>query len=422
MSIVRAFRRMSSRAAAAGVCLVACCATMPVGAEPPADLQLVEVMSGLNGPVAVRHAGDGSGRLFVVEQPGLIKIWDGSQLLGTPFLDIQAIVDDAGNEQGLLGLAFDPDYVSSGSFYVNYTYDPGSGLDRTRVARYSVSAGDPNVADPASEEVIIEIEQDYSNHNGGDIHFGPDGYLYIGMGDGGSGEDPLDRAQSLNQLLGKMLRIDVSGEKVSPNGVITTCGLVGNYAIPPDNPFVSDGNSCGEIWSYGLRNPWRFSFDRTNGDMFIGDVGQYFVEEVNWQPASSMGGENYGWSCMEGDVLRNYNPCDGTPLTAPIATYTHAGGNCSVTGGYVYRGHGVGGLGGTYVFADYCSGRIWFVNNDGGWSAVEWGDTPFGISSFGEDEGGELYVADLFGGKVFRFESESTIFVDDFESGDTVAW
>ncbi len=397
-----------------------------VVAVPPSDLVLTPVMAGFSSPVAVRHAGDGKDRLFIVEQPGQIWIWDGTQVLATPFLDITVAVDNGGNEQGLLGLDFHPDFATQDPkyFYVNYTYDPGAGLDRTRISRFTVSAGDDDIADPMSEVVLLEIEQDFSNHNGGDIHFGPDGYLYIGMGDGGSGGDPNDRAQDLTSLLGKMLRIDVDGATEGGEGVITGCGLVGNYGIPVDNPYVGDGNACDEIWAYGLRNPWRFSFDRLRGDLIIGDVGQQTVEEIDFQPAPSAGGENYGWSCMEGNNMPNYNSCDGNPLTAPILSYTHSpDGNCSVTGGYVYRGGQVCGMGGTYFYGDYCSGRIWYATRGAGgtWTEGLWDNTSILITSFGEDEDGELYVIDR-SGSISRFESPSSVFCDGFESGDVFAW
>ncbi len=401
-----------------GLFLVFLSLSGPVGAVPPGDLALVEVISGLNLPVAIRHAGDGSGRLFIIEQAGVIRVFDGSGLLPAPFLNISSIVDDGGNEQGLLGLAFHPNYASNGYFYVNYTYDPGAGLDRTRIARYSVSAGDPDVAD-TTETVLMEIEQDYSNHNGGDIHFGPDGYLYIGMGDGGSGGDPNDRAQDRQELLGKMLRIDVDG--AARRGVITSCGLEANYSIPADNPFVADGNSCDEIWAYGMRNPWRFSFDRQSGDLLIGDVGQELWEEIDFQPAVSSGGENYGWRCYEGTHEYNTSGCSG-PFVDPILEYSHSGGRCSVTGGYVYRGHGISGFDGTYIFGEYCTGEIWFATSGGGWSSILWADTDLFVSTFGEDEDGEIYLANLYGGNVFRFESASTIFIDGFESGDLSGW
>jgi glucose/arabinose dehydrogenase len=365
--------------------MAAACA---LAVEPPADLSLELVAGGFSRPVAVRHAGDGTGRLFVVEQQGRIRIMDGGV-----FLDIASLVESSSNEQGLLGLAFHPDYANNGFFYVNYTHDPaGSGPDVTRVSRFEVSAVDPNSADSSRETIILEFEQPASNHNGGDLHFGPDGYLYIATGDGGGSRDQFQNAQDLGSLLGKLLRIDVDGG--SP------------YAIPPDNPFVGDGDALDEIWAYGLRNPWRFSFDRLTGDLFIGDVGQSAVEEIDFQPASSAGGENYGWSCMEGDEAPGFNPCDGSPLTAPILVYNHGLG-CSVTGGYRYRG-GIAALRGSYVYGDFCTGRIWFASESGGtWSAEEWANTDISISSFGEDEDGELYVVDLGRGELHRFVGPS---------------
>ena len=386
---------------------------LPLAAGLPPDVELEVVTSSLVSPVAVRHAGDGSGRLFIVEQRGVIRIYDRTDGLST-FLDIQTLVDDGGNEQGLLGLAFHPDYATNGFFYVNYTRDPGAALDRTVIERYSVSA-DPDVADPDSGLVILEIEQDFSNHNGGDIHFGPDAYLYIGMGDGGSGGDPNNRAQDLGQLLGKMLRIDVDGGALEGGGEL--CGLVTNYAVPPDNPFVGSAG-CDEIWAYGLRNPWRFSFDRMTGDMLIGDVGQNAWEEIDFQPAASTRGENYGWDCFEGaHVFPGGSTCDG-PVVDPILEYSHSLG-CSVTGGYRYRGS-ISSFFGTYVFGDFCSGRVWFATEDGGnWTAVEWSESIFSLTSFGEGEDGELYAVER-GGTLYRFESP--IFADGFESGDTSVW
>jgi hypothetical protein len=373
----------------------------------PPDLSLELFADGFTRPIAVRHAGDGSGRLFVVEQAGRILIIDGGSVLGTPFLDLTSLVDSSGNEQGLLGLTFHPDFENNGFFYVNYTYDPGAGPDRTRIARYQVPVTNPNQADVLSAFEVLDFEQNGSNHNGGDIHFGPDGYLYIAVGDGGGARDPDALSQDLGSLHGSILRIDV--DSGSP------------YTIPTGNPFSATPGAQPEIWSYGLRNPWRFSFDRLNGDIFIGDVGQGSREEVNRQPVSSDGGENYGWSCMEGDLAVNYNPCDLRPLTPPILVYSH-NPECSVTGGYRYRGN-IGGLHGRYVFGDYCSGRIWFaVPGGGGWSAIEWADTVFAISTFGEDENGELYLAHLPGGEVYRFESPSAIFTDYFESGDVTEW
>jgi len=395
-------------------------------AQPPADLMLENVTSGLSSPVAMRHAGDGSGRLFVVEQGGRIMIYDlgSDMLLSTPFLDLTSEVDVTGGEQGLLGLAFHPDFATNGFFYVNYTYDPGPGLDRTRIERYTVDAGDPDLADTSTAFTVLEIAQDFSNHNGGDIHFGPDGYLYVGMGDGGSGEDPNNRAQSLDSLLGKILRIDV--DAAAPPGPNDLCGLVTNYGIPAGNPHAGGSGDCDEIWALGVRNPWRFSFDRLVGDLFFGDVGQGPLdprEEVSFQPASSSGGENYGWSCAEGDLMPNYNPCLPGPLTPPILVYGHGDGNCSITGGYRYRGSTIGGLAGLYVYGDFCSGRVYFAEETGPgvWSSSEWDDLPGNVSAFGEDADGELYVVFL-GGQIQRFESPSAIFTDGFESGDTSIW
>ena len=386
-----------------GASVLLSCAIPVHASDPPGDLVLQQVDVGYIDPVVVTGAGDGSGRLFVVEQQGQILIVGGGA-----FLDISSLVDSSGNEQGLLGLAFHPDFESNGFFFVNYTHDPvGSGPDVTRVSRFEVSAGDPDIADPSSETIILEIEQPAWNHNGGDLHFGPDGYLYIATGDGGGGRDQFQNAQNLGSLLGKLLRIDVDG--------------AGPYEIPPDNPFVGQGNALDEIWAYGLRNPWRFSFDRFTGDLFIGDVGQTQVEEIDLQRASSAGGENYGWNCMEGDVTVNFNPCDGTPLTAPILVYNHDLG-CSVTGGYLYRGD-IGGLNGRYVFGDFCTGVIWFASaNAGMWSAEVFLDTTIKISSFGEDDHGELFVLDHNGGVVYRFVSPSLVFADGFESADDNEW
>jgi len=379
------------------------CVIFAEGSDPPADLVLQQVAQGYSDPVVVTGARDGSGRLFVVEQQGRISVVGGGV-----FLDISSLVDSTGNEQGLLGLVFHPGYENNGYFYVNYTHNPPEpDPDVTRVSRFEVSVGDPNSADSSSETIVLEFEQPALNHNGGDLHFGPDGYLYIATGDGGGVEDPNDNGQSLDTLLGKLLRIDVdTGDP---------------FGIPQDNPFVGNGDALDEIWAYGLRNLWRFSFDRLNGDLFIGDVGQKMREEIDFQPASSAGGENYGWSCMEGDLTQNFNLCDGTPLTAPILVYGHKP-ECSVTGGFLYRGN-IGGLHGRYVFADYCSGVIWFASESAGvWSTEVFLDTTMSISSFGEDDDGELYVLDHDGGAVYRFFSPSSIFTDGLESADVSEW
>lgn len=390
-----------------------------VEAAVPQGITLEFQVGGFSSPVAVRHAGDGSGRLFIVERAGRIMVWDPAS--GDPpsvFLDIRSRVDDTLSEQGLLGLAFHPNYVGNRRFYVNYTRDPGAGLDRTRIERYTATAADPDVADPSSAVTVLELEQDDWNHNGGDLHFGSDGYLYIGMGDGGNNPDQLNRGQDLGVLLGKMLRIDVDGAIQADD---QPCGLVTNYAIPDDNPFQGDDGACDEIWAFGLRNPWRFSFDRQTGDLLIGDVGEGSREEIDFQPAGSSGGENYGWSCMEGDLVQNFNPCLPGPLTDPILVYSHAEG-CSVTGGFRYRGQGIGGLSGIYFYADFCSGTLWAAERDGAgvWSSQAWG-TAAQPGSFGEDEAGELYLLEL-SGSLYRFEGPGSIFLDDFESGDTSGW
>ena len=340
------------------------------------NIQLEPIISGINSPVAITHAGDGSGRLFITLKVGEVLIYDGSQLLPTPFLDIGSLIT-SGNERGLLSVAFHPNYSANGFLYVNYTDLNGD----TVIARYQVSA-DPNVVDTTSAAILLTIPQPSTNHNGGQLQFGPDGYLYIGMGDGGFGGDPLNNAQNPNSLLGKMLRIDVDAG--SP------------YAIPPDNPFVSDPSAKPESWALGLRNPWRFSFDRLTGDLFIADVGQGNYEEVNFQPADSDGGENYGWRLMEGNQC--YDPstgCNDGSLTLPIIEYDHSLDNCSITGGYRYRGALYSGLAGIYFYADFCSGRIWgaFQNASGDWTTEELLDTGLSITTFGEDEGGELYLA-----------------------------
>ncbi len=355
-------------------------------AQAAVEIGAVPIVSGLASPVALAHAGDGSGRLFIVLQEGQVVIFDGNQLLATPFLDITSFVSCCG-ERGLLSVAFHPNYPINGFFYVNYTDSNGN----TVIARYTVSA-DPDVADPNSGVIVLTISQPFSNHNGGQLQFGPDGYLYIGMGDGGSGGDPQNNAQQLNTLLGKMLRIDVDS------------GLP--YAIPSDNPFVGDPSALDEIWSLGLRNPWRFSFDRLTGDLFVADVGQSAWEEVNAQPAGSSGAENYGWRLMEGNHC--FNPsvnCNDGTLTLPIIEYDHSLG-CSITGGYRYRGSEILELEGTYLYADFCSGRIWGANEDGigGWVTNELSHTNFSITTFGEDEAGEIYFAhyDSSNGVIYR--------------------
>lgn len=350
-------------------------ATIRVSAE--------RVVMGLQRPVGIANAGDGSGRIFVIEKVGRVRILRDGRLEPRAFLDITDRVQSGSNEQGLLGIAFHPDYAENGRFFVNYTTSrPISGLGNgdTVVARFQVTA-DPDRADPDSGDFVIGYDQPFSNHNGGHLAFGPDGTLYIGSGDGGSGGDPQNRAQNKLELLGKMLRIDVD------NG--------DPYAVPDDNPFVGQRDAAPEIWAIGLRNPWRYSFDAATGDLYIGDVGQGAIEEINFQPAASTGGENYGWRIMEGDQC--FNPrsnCDQSGLTLPVATYSHALG-LSVTGGEVYRGTRYPNLVGAYFYADYQSGRVWALSRDGAgaWRYAEVGNFGQGVTSFGLDEAGEIYVA-----------------------------
>jgi glucose/arabinose dehydrogenase len=369
-------------------------ALSPSPQSDPVSIALTPVFTGLNHPVFVTHAGDGTNRLFVVERRGVIWVAIGGVLQGTPFLDIQAAVweRDSG-EQGLLGLAFHPDFETNGSFYVFYTSNSTNTFEGQRfntLARYQVSSSDPNRGDAGSGQVLLSIPDPFGNHNGGMLAFGADRYLYVGTGDGGSGGDPQNHGQNLLSLLGKMLRLDVDSSFP--------------YAIPQSNPFRNNPNARGEIWALGLRNPWRWSFDRLTQDMYIGDVGQGSYEEISRQPGNSAGGENYGWRIMEGFHCYPSDPCSSAGLTLPIAEYAHAGGNCSVTGGYVYRGPSLAALTGAYIFGDYCSGRIWSLrqNGSGMWIPTELLDTSLNISSFGEDEAGEHYLTDLRDSAVYR--------------------
>lgn len=354
-------------------------------------------------PVDIAHAGDG--RLFVVDQDGEIRVVqsDGS-VEPVPFLDIRSRVK-SGGERGLLGLAFHPDYASNGTFFVNYTRDPNplvsgeAGEGDTQISRFSRIGGfASNVADPASELPILEIAQPFSNHNAGDLAFGPDGYLWIAMGDGGAGGDPINAGQNPSTLLGKMLRIDVDGG--SP------------YAIPTDNPFVGAGPPLDEIWAFGLRNPFRFSFDRLTGDLWIADVGQGAWEEVDFEPAGTLGGRNYGWRCYEGPAPYNTTGCGPiSNYTFPIHAYNHGGGRCSITGGFVYRGASFAALlGGHYFFADFCSGDLYSLTPSGcpgEFTLQTHGSLLSSPSTFGEGANGELYVASL-GGTIYRIQATGT--------------
>jgi glucose/arabinose dehydrogenase len=362
--------------------------------QPVADLsslrvELQPVASGLETPVGLAHAGDGSGRLFVLEKAGRIRVVQDGVLLAAPWLDITDRVGSAASEQGLLGLAFHPRYAENGLFFVNYTDRQGD----TVVARFSMAAGQDAgglpVADPGSEMLVLKLDQPAGNHNGGHLAFGPDGYLYIGTGDGGGAGDQYNNGQNGATLLGAMLRLDVDGGEP--------------YAIPADNPFTGDPDVRDEIWALGLRNPWRYSFDRLTGDLYIADVGQNVYEEVNLQPAARAGGQNYGWPTMEaGHCFPADRECDRDGLALPLLEYDHSQG-CSITGGYVYRGAQFPDLWGAYLFGDYCSGRIWGVAAQPGGEplVVELAQADIRLSSFGEDEGGELYILDMARGELF---------------------
>jgi glucose/arabinose dehydrogenase len=361
---------------------------------------LTQLPGGLSAPVHVTNAHDGSGRLFIVEQPGTIRIFKNGAFLATPFLDISALASYDAGERGLLSVAFHPDYSSNGYFYVYYT-DKSSPVYKLTIARYHVSAN-PDVADPASAQIVLGVPHPTNtNHNGGQLFFGPgDGYLYMGTGDGGSGGDPPNNAQNLDVLLGKLLRLDVDGTGAVPCGQATPMP----YAIPASNPFVGMAG-CDEIWAYGLRNPWRFSFDRMTSDLLIGDVGQNLYEEIDFQPAASTGSENYGWRKMEGLHCYDPAPCNDGTLTLPILEETHnPGGWCAIIGGYRYRGTAIPGLAGVYLYGDTCKGQVWAATEAGGsWTKQLLVDPSLQITSFGEDEGGEVYVADL-GGAVYRID------------------
>jgi len=360
--------------------------------------------SSLTAPVQVTNANDGSGRLFVVDHAGLVRIVENGTLLPTPFLDITALVTFNG-EQGLNSVAFHPNFASNGYFYVNYCNNIGSPGDIT-VARYSVSGGNPDVADPNSAQIVLVVPHPTNtNHWGGQMFFGPnDGYLYVSTGDGGSGGDPPNNAQNLQVMLGKMLRIDVDGSGAVPCGQANPMP----YAIPPTNPFAGTAN-CGEIWAYGLRNPWRWSFDRSTHDMVIGDVGQNCYEEVDFQPAASGGAENYGWRIME--ALHCYNTdgscstvsCSQTGLVLPMIEETHTDGWCALIGGFVYRGTAIPGLAGLYLYSDNCLGAIYAADPATGWTRSLLLPSGYSVSGFGEDEAGEVYVVDYSGG-VYRLD------------------
>jgi glucose/arabinose dehydrogenase len=365
----------------------------PTDTSPVTGLATVAVAAGLSQPLLVCSPAGDNNRLFVVEKGGRIKILRDGAVMTTLYLDITDRVGTGAGEQGLLGMAFDPDYDINGFFYVNYINASGN----TVIARFEVSS-DADIADPLSEQIILRVEQPFSNHNAGMLAFSPlDGFLYIGLGDGGSAGDPDNHGQNPLSLLGKMLRIDVRNDLP--------------YTVPADNPYRDNQDTLSEIWSFGLRNPWRYSFDRATGDIYIGDVGQNLIEEINISLASSNGGENYGWRLKEGSHCFNptQNCSDGLALTDPVFEYSHSdpGSPCSVTGGYVYRGAVLPGFTGTYFFGDFCSGQVWsfrYTNN----AVTDFKDRTEelalpqpSIASFGEDGAGELYIVDL-GGTIYK--------------------
>jgi len=359
-------------------------AVAPLAPEAP-DVSLQTLATGLGGITSIVSAGDS--RLFLTIQTGRVVVWNGSQVLPSSFLDVTSLVSCCG-ERGLLSIAFHPRYAENGLFFVDYTNRAGN----TVIARYRVSASDPNSADAASGVTLLTINQPFENHNGGELQFGPDGYLYVGMGDGGSANDPMCNAQRDDTLLGKLLRIDVD-QNVNASPF---------YGIPPDNPFRPAGVP-NEVWAKGLRNPWRFSFDRATGDLWIGDVGQDAREEVDLQPAGDPGGRNYGWKVMEGTLCGagGASGCPSAPpacgadgYVRPIFEYDHSGGNCSITGGYVYRGGAMPSFAGKYFYGDYCSGRLFA---DGALLTPR----PTSLTTFGQDAAGELYLG-TGGGGFFR--------------------
>src|SRR5574341_371797 len=356
--------------------------TAPVRAIDPArseltvfqaqNVKFLELTSGLNQPLLITNASDGSGRLFILQRAGQILIYKNGALLSTPFLNIQSIVNSSGGEQGLLALAFHPNYETNGRFYTLHTAQNKAIV----LTVFTRSSTNPDQADPNSRIPLLTIPKLYTNHNGGTLAFGPDGYLYWSTGDGGSGGDPDNNAQNLTSLLGKILRLDVSS--------------AASYSIPASNPFYNNPNPSirKEIWAYGLRNPWRFSFDRLTSDIYIGDVGQSNREEIDFQPASSSGGENYGWRVMEGSLC--YSPstgCNQSGKVLPVAEYDHTSG-CSITGGHIYRGTKYPQMNGYYFYGDFCSGLVYALHYDpsNGWISVLAADTSYSISSFGEDE------------------------------------
>ena len=362
-----------------GSVLIAIPLTAAISSASSPAYQLRLIQDGFENPVLVTDANNGLNHLYVVEKTGRIYVFDPSNEHKHLYLDASSLITTRGNEQGLLSVAFHPDFKTNGYLFIFYTARNG---DNT-LARLTANPPTTRQINLDSLEVLLAVDDPASNHNGGMLAFGQDGYLYLGIGDGGRGGDPWNNAQDLDTLLGKMLRVDVD----QPSG----------YSIPKDNPFNSVEKARPEIWAYGLRNPWRHSFDASTGDLWIADVGQNQWEEINWQPAGSKGGQNYGWRLMEG--MHCYKPrknCRHDTLVLPVAEYAHSDG-CSVTGGYVYRGKSLVDLEGQYLFGDYCTGTIWTLDKDDDFAVTKLMDTDLNISSFGEDIDGELYVVDYRG-------------------------
>jgi glucose/arabinose dehydrogenase len=351
-----------------------------------AEFTWAPYLEGITRPTDLTAPNDGTGRIFILEQAGIVRVARDGEFLPEPFLDIRGRVGDQANEQGLLGLAFHPDYADNGYFFTNYTDTSGT----TIISQWQVT-GDPDVGDPDSEQILMRVQQPFGNHNGGGVKFGPDGYLYLALGDGGSGGDPQNHGQNPGTLLGTLLRIDPD--------------LNGGYTIPEDNPFLN-GEGQPEVWAYGLRNPWRFTFDDATGDLYIADVGQNAIEEINFAAAGTPGGQNYGWNYREGtQPFRGEVPA-GLELVDPVFEYTHSEG-CSITGGHVVRADHLPEWNGIYLYGDYCNGRVWgLLQSAGGWQSQLLFNTGVNISAFGKDEAGDIYLLDHRNGAVLRLEPQ----------------
>jgi glucose/arabinose dehydrogenase len=356
----------------------------------PADYQWTQVVAGLDNPILLTNAGDGTGRMFAVEQNGFVLLLEDGTYNPEPFLDVtealpRTVIQGRYSEQGLLGMAFHPEFATNGEFFIAYTKQDGGLV----VARFNVLEDDPNRADPESGQEVLVLDEPFDNHNAGMLAFGPDGYLYVAIGDGGGSGDPLNNGQKADNLYSSIIRIDIDQEP---------------YAIPEDNPFLDDDRFAPEIWVMGLRNPWRFSFDRENGDMYIADVGQERFEEISFVPGDVNGGLNFGWATYEGNEIFKAEIEPVTDVTPPIIAYDHSFG-CSVTGGYAYRGEALAELDGVYIYGDYCNGNIWFAyqDEDGEWQDDLMWMSEYVISSFGEDEAGEVYLVD-YKGEIYRLD------------------